>query len=153
MLGPSLLLPLFLIVFGCATVDQAALPPRVSFIGMTPVEISLMEQTFRVRLRIENPNEFAMAFRGLDYELYVNEERMLSGVSPLPARIEAFDSVVVELPGSGSMLQWAATQDAWDGKLIRYRLVGHAHLENGPSRLEFERLGELRLDKLSGGSI
>lgn len=139
-----------LLVAGCTTMKPGAVAPRVSFLGMVPVEFGLLEQTFQVRLRIENPNDFPLVLRGLDYELFVNDEQLLVGVAPIPADIPPFESLVVQLPGRGSILQWINSQDPWDGKSVRYRIVGYAHLSEGQGRVPFEREGEIRLGSVTG---
>jgi len=143
-----------LLVFGCTTaVKPDTLSPRIAFLGMLPVEIGLLEQTFQVRLRIENPNGFPLPIKGLDYELFVNGEQFLVGAAAVPTEIAPFESVVVQLPGRGSILEWINSQEPWDGGSVSYRITGHAHLAEGFGRIPFERDGEIRLDSFAGTLI
>lgn len=139
-----------LLLIGCTGMRPGAVPPRVSFLGMVPTELGLLEQTFQVRLRIENPNDFPLSLQGLDYELFVNGELLLTGVAPIPADVPPFESLIVQLPGRGSILQWINSQDPWDGQSVRYRIAGYAHLSEGLGRVPFEREGEIRLGSVTG---
>jgi len=144
---------LVLLGVACSAVKPEGVAPRVAFLGMVPIELGLLEQTFQVRLRIENPNDFPLTLKGLDYELFVNGEQLLTGVAPVSAEIGPFETVMVQLPGRGSILEWINSQDTWDGDSVRYRITGYAHLSGGAGRVPFEREGEIRLGKVAGTPI
>jgi LEA14-like dessication related protein len=53
--------------------------PDVYLLDVSVTKATLLEQRFMLRLRIDNPNPVALPVRGLDYELYLNEIKLVEG--------------------------------------------------------------------------
>ena len=120
-------------------------PPEVVLIGIQPLESTLLEQRFRVELRIYNPNNRDLDVDGVDFELDVNGQRLARGAGAetltLPRLGEARTSVVVStsfLSVARQLLVLDQTQP------VSYRLKGRLHLGTGLGvTLPFERSGEI----------
>ena len=78
--------------------------PEVELIGLEPMPSRGMEARFRVSLRIVNPNTTALNIDGMAYEVYLRDNRILSGVSNEPLNIGPFSETVAELEVAAGML-------------------------------------------------
>lgn len=74
----------------CATMAGLSEPPRVSLVGIEPVDIRLLEQRVRVTLKVQNPNARDITVRGLDYEIVVNDRLFAQGVSGKTFTVPAY---------------------------------------------------------------
>ena len=59
---------------GCALAPHFE-PPRLSVVGVQVVSSELWEQRLKVRLRVQNPNDVALAVKGIDYTFDVTGQR------------------------------------------------------------------------------
>lgn len=82
---------------GCATLAGLSEPPRVRLAGITPVDVQLFEQRFRVTLQVQNPNARDITIRGLDYEIVVNDRLFAQGVSGKPIIVPAYGESTADL--------------------------------------------------------
>lgn len=126
---------------GCASMGGLAQAPRVSLVSIEPVDVRLFEQTFRVTLRVQNPNARDITIRGLDYEIVVNDKVFAQGVSGKPVTIPAYGEntadveVVSTLQRVMEQLQ-ALTRRAEPS--IDYSITGHANIDGIPIPVPFE---------------
>ncbi|HUO80722.1 MAG TPA: LEA type 2 family protein [Steroidobacteraceae bacterium] len=78
---------------GCAALAPHYEHPQLSVVGVELKDASLAEQHFRVRMRVQNPNDRALPVRGIDYTLRIGGEDFGTGSSvsafTVPARGEA----------------------------------------------------------------
>jgi LEA14-like dessication related protein len=85
-------LVLFELLGGCTALVPHFEKPQLSVVGVELRDASLAEQHFRVRMRVENPNDRALPVRGIDYTLKLAGEDFGSGSSvsafTVPARGE-----------------------------------------------------------------
>lgn len=81
----------------CATMGGLSETPRVSLVSIEPVDVQLLEQRYRVILRIQNPNDRDITIRGLDYEIVVNDRIFAQGVSGKPVTIPAWGESTAEV--------------------------------------------------------
>lgn len=82
---------------GCATMAGLREPPRVSLVGIEPVDIRLFEQRVLVSLRVQNPNAKAITVRALDYEIVVNDRLFAQGVSGKAFTVPAYGESIAEV--------------------------------------------------------
>jgi hypothetical protein len=120
------------VLTGCAIMGGLSEPPLVSLVGITPVDVQLFEQRFRVTLRVQNPNSQDITIRGLDYEIIVND-RLFA-----PAEVEVvstFQRVMEQLRELGVR-----------GKpSIDYAIRGHVSVDGIPIPVPFEYADTLTL--------
>ncbi|MFI8610516.1 LEA type 2 family protein [Pseudomonas sp. NPDC077649] len=67
---------------GCSTwMTGGFKDPDVQLIKVDVIKARLLEQEFRLRFRIDNPNGFSLPVRGLDYAVHLNEMKLAEGYS------------------------------------------------------------------------
>ena len=67
---------------GCSTwVTGSFKDPDVQLINVDVVKARLLEQEFRLRFRIDNPNGVSLPVRGLDYNVHLNGIQLAEGYS------------------------------------------------------------------------
>ncbi len=149
MLRIALLLALVSVV-GCASLTHLKNPPRVRLTDIRITEITLLEQQYELGLRIQNPNEKALAIKGLSFEIELNEQELLSGVSNQRVSVPGYGETVVTVKASstlaGLIRQITGLQQS---KSLEYRLRGKLSADNFGAPIPFDYSGRL-LPKNSG---
>jgi LEA14-like dessication related protein len=119
---------------GCSTFAPKLETPQLSLLGIQMMSTDMFAQKFRVRVKVENPNDLELPVRGLDYKIILMGDSFADGVSSdrfvVPALGEAEFDMVVTTNFVSSL-----------GRLISR--VGGGKLEN----LDYEIAGEVLLDK------
>ncbi len=86
---------------GCQALPNAdAL--RVSVVGVEPLAGAGLELRFNVRLRVQNPNDAAVAFDGVAVDLELNGRPLASGVSDQTGSVPRFGEALLTVPVSVS---------------------------------------------------
>jgi LEA14-like dessication related protein len=119
---------------GCAAFAPKLESPKLSLLGIQMMSTDMFAQKFRVRVKVENPNDLELPVRGLDYQILLMGDSFAEGTSTdrfvVPAKGEAEFDMVVTTNFVSSL-----------GRLISR--VGGGKLEN----LDYEITGEVQLDK------
>ena len=92
-----------LILTGCASLAQRE-PVRINVVGLEPIPGEGMEMRFKVKLRVQNPNETAIDFDGLALDLDLNGRPFASGVSDHSGSVARFGEALIEIPVSVSAI-------------------------------------------------
>jgi LEA14-like dessication related protein len=131
---------------GCATLSPSTEPPSLSIVSIEPVEVTPLEQRYRLKVRLQNPNDHALAISGMSYVLEVNGQALLKGVSDASVTVPRFGESVVELSGVstlfGFMRQIQALQEP-EAQNMHYRLSGKLSLQDRFGSLPFSYEGTL----------
>lgn len=139
------LLVVAMMTSGCAHLLNRPEPPRVTLSGLSLAGADLFEQRYRVRLRVQNPNPEPLPIQGLQYAIFLNDQRFATGVSGKSVTVPAFGERVVEVKGASSMLDLIGQLRSLDAEAIRYRLEGGMRLVDHSLSLPFEHKGEVSL--------
>ncbi|HET7204935.1 MAG TPA: LEA type 2 family protein [Steroidobacteraceae bacterium] len=119
---------------GCSAFAPKLETPQLSLLGIQMMSTDMFAQKFRVRVKVENPNDLELPVRGLDYQIILMGDSFAEGVSSdrfvVPAKGEAEFDMVVTTNFVSSL-----------GRLISR--VGGGKLED----LDYEIAGEVLLDK------
>lgn len=147
-----LLAPPALLLAGCATLPGRD-PVRVQLAGLDPLEGEGLELRFLCRLRVQNPNDTPIDFRGVALDLRVRGSLFASGVSDASGTVPAFGEAVVQLPVTVSAINMARVVIGFamgDGpRKVDYVMTGK--LGGGPfGTMRFESSGELTLPGTEG---
>ena len=123
--------------------------PHLSLESLDWVGGDLLQQHFRARVRVQNPNDRALPVKGLSYTLYVFGDQFAQGESAasftVPALGEAEFDMNVTTNAAGTMLRLLTHPDERN-KPIEYRLVGRVELSFGLLRsVPFEQQGSFSL--------
>lgn len=118
---------LMLLSAGCANLGlQAFDDPDIELLALEPLPSRGLEARFLLRLRIVNPNPIALDIDGLAYDVFLRDNKVLSGASNTPVSIEAYSEgeagveVAAGMMGSLALIRdFMSNPDAGD---IPYRL-------------------------------
>ena len=139
-----------LVLGGCAATGGLEEAPRVSLVNVKPVDIQLLEQRYRVTIRVQNPNAADLRIRGLSYELHLNDELFGTGVSGERTVVPAFGEATVDVDVVSNLAR-LLDQFQWlrglrDGPpSVSYAIKGSITLEGTLVKVPFERAGVLEL--------
>lgn len=92
--------PLF--VAGCTSLPGVQ-APRVQVVGVERLRAEGAELRLALKLRLQNPNVFALDFEGLWLELDVNGRPLATGLSSEKGSVPAFGEFVLTVPVTVSM--------------------------------------------------
>lgn len=126
-LALCLLLGSLLSLNGCAVFNRSYIEPDVSLANVEMLRSNLWEQSFRLRMRVDNPNDRSLPIRGMHYQIYLNDARLATGVTDHAFDVPAYGSEYFNLTVRsniwrhlGDLLKMAETQQPID-----YRIDGH----------------------------
>jgi len=150
--APVLLVAALAVVLAaCSTLGDLQ-SPRLSLVGVQVLSGDMFAQRFRVRVRVENPNDLELPVRGLEYQIILMGDSFADGTSAdaflLPARGEAeFDMLVTTnfVSSFGRLLSRVG-----GGKLedIEYEITGKVFVEKGMLRkIPFSHRGTVDFSK------
>lgn len=151
----SALLLAALVVAGCSTFASKLETPRLSLLGIQMMSTDMFAQKFRVRVKVENPNDVELPVRGLDYKIFLMGDSFAEGMSTerfvVPALGEAeFDMVITTnfVSSLGRLISRVG-----GGKLenLDYEIAGNVMLERGMiKKIPFAHHGKVDVAKALG---
>ena len=68
------------VLSGCSSPGDLK-SPEVRLVKVDVVKAKLLEQHFTLRFRIDNPNNFSLPVRGMDYLVHLNQVKLAEGES------------------------------------------------------------------------
>jgi LEA14-like dessication related protein len=135
-------------LIGCGGLWRTMEPPRIHIVDVTPKEMKLFEQNFDLELRVQNPNEEALAINGLAFELEINGKKFATGVSNENVTVDRFSSGVIHVQAVTSlwdMLQQIAQLQRTGTPLVTYRIRGALYSGSPSVKLPFDNSGEFKI--------
>lgn len=112
---------------GCAMFGSSYNKPDISLANVEMLKANLWEQSFRLRLRVDNPNDRSLPIRGMQYEIYLNDARLATGVSDRAFNVPAYGSEYFELNVRSNL--WRHIRDLVkmieSQQPVDYRIEGH----------------------------
>lgn len=137
-----------LLLSGCSTVQKALNieNPRYSLRNITPhvslaLPLSASSIDIDFDLEVDNPNSVGLRLDQLDFNLFINDSRVLDSVSRQELRIPANGVGSVQLRtriGYDNVRSlWTEIVDVVRGQRARYELRGNAYYETPLGRLKF----------------
>ena len=149
----------FLLLFAAFLAACTGLPigleaPKVSLADIRLAGGGLLEQQFRLTLRVHNPNDRDIPLDGLSFMLELNDMEFAQGASNRPVILQRLGDTLVEVEGVSNLA--AVIQQVQEFKsgpgareAVTYRL--HGKLASGMmGSIPFDRRGEISLADLSG---
>lgn len=149
----SLLLSVLFLLNGCATMAGGD-APSVRIVGLNALPSEGLELRFALKLRVQNPNENALAYDGLSVKLDLDGRGVASGVSNETGEIPRFSDKVLTVPVSisafAALRQFLsgvkASQNEGFNQSIVYSLKGKLGAAAGSSgATRFSDSGEMDL--------
>jgi LEA14-like dessication related protein len=147
----KLFFPLLTLVIltGCAGIVNTVEPPYVSMSNLKLLNAGLFEQHYSLKLRIQNPNDFALPISGMTYHIYINERDFARGVSNKSFTVPPFGEEIIGLniiSNLSSILGQFEQLATGRMEKVSYRLTGSAKLKNRLREIPFEHKGEFELN-------
>lgn len=138
------LIPLLLVLAACAGLLRRPEPPRFTLADVTLVSASLLEQEYRVRLRLQNPNAYPLPIEGVVYDLRLNDRPFATGVSRTPVTVPAYGTEILDLRAFSGLWEVMGQlgELARRGERMSYRVRGHVRLKSPAVELPFDERGE-----------
>jgi LEA14-like dessication related protein len=136
------------IAAGCAGIPLHPDPPEVQVSDLNLIRFGLIEQHYRVGLRIRNPNAYSLPIKAMRYELTVNEIQFAHGWLKDPVTVPAHGEAVVKVEVISHLVSFlsdlAGGMEEDPGR-ISYGISGEIHLTRRSIRIPFEQKGEILL--------
>lgn len=136
----------------CATLGQHEQRVKVTVTSMMPLESTLMEQRYLIKLRIQNRSQKPLSIDGVSFDLELNGKDFASGVSNQQITATAYGEALLEVKVSstifGVIRQIQSLQEL-EGKPFQYQISGNLSTPGSFINLPFRESGEI---DLSAGS-
>jgi LEA14-like dessication related protein len=101
--------------------------PHLTIVNASLMSADMFSQQFRVRLRVDNPNDRALPIKKIEYELFLEGDSFSEGVSMAPFTVPAKDDIEFDLvvrtnfmSGIGRLL----SRLGGGGNTVNYSLIG-----------------------------
>lgn len=123
-------------------------------VALQPVEVTPLEQTYQIRVRLQNPNDHDLDVTGLSYKLEVNRAPLLEGVSNEAFTVPRYGQAVVDVSGVSTFFGFIRQLQALEAQAkpeMTYRLTGKISIRNRMGSLPFEYEGALTLPSAGEG--
>jgi len=145
-------LVMLIVIAGCARFGDA-IPPQVRLADMRPLTGGLLEQRFRLDLRVTNPNDFALDIRAISVDLDLNGQPFASGLSNQATTVPALGNALIPVELSSGILEIARQLlGMTQSTELSYSMKGTAYLGGiGADDVPFEQSGSLGLGSSGGG--
>lgn len=131
----------------CAGLGGFSQKPEVSVAGLNLVQLGLFEQRFLLKLRIQNPNDVELPINGLNFEIELNGQAFIKGLSDKAVSVPRFGEAVLEVMATstlGSTLKQLRDLQKGGRERVDYRIVGRINV-SGLGNVPFERRGDLQM--------
>lgn len=132
---------------GCAAIPGTKpLPPKVSLIGVRPLNLSLTKQKLAFKLKVVNPNRFDLPMESLQFAASFAGQEIAKGSSDKPVTLPARGEAELEVTVNAGIVQVLERfRSMIEGGTIEldYGVKGTVKLANWPRRIPFDVVGEL----------
>lgn len=134
----------------CSSMPKDFEAPRVNIANMAPKDMTIFEQRFDVKLRIQNANDADLSINGLRFDIELNDREFANGMTGQRVVVPRFGSEVVDVEvftTLASFLRQVQDLNAGTGQKVRYRLKGTAFVDSpGTFKAPFDEKGEIELN-------
>ncbi|NNF15664.1 MAG: LEA type 2 family protein [Gammaproteobacteria bacterium] len=117
---------------GCSSLGGIVDPPKVSLANVQLLQAGLLEQRYRLTLRVQNPNSIAVPIKGIDYAITLAGVDFASGVTPNAFSVPARGEDLVGIDISTNLLESA-------------RQI-YSVIRQGPESLDYSVTGNIAVD-------
>ena len=146
----SLLLSSLLLI-ACATTPKME-PVEVTLSDLVPGQMSILEQEYQVKLRVQNPNNFDIALDGAAYQIELNGKAFAKGVARQSVTVPRYGDAIIEgtcISDLSGVLSQISQLTKGAPEKFSYRIKGKLGRSDGSS-IPFEKVGEVDLAGLGG---
>ncbi|HSB69004.1 MAG TPA: LEA type 2 family protein [Candidatus Methylomirabilis sp.] len=143
-----------LVVLACALMLGACAawkvrePLGVTIADITPLEMTLLEQRYAVKVRLLNPNDVELRFDGVVFDLEINGKPFAKGVSNQGGVVPRFGEALIDLQvvsGLQHLLRQIDQLGKGERAAFKYRISGRLHSLGALGSIPFNTSGEFSL--------
>ncbi len=136
-----------MLLFACTGSYIRPEPPIISVIGLETQEVGIIQQQYRLTLRVKNPNNFDVTVKNINFDMFVNGKHLVSGESSDAVRIPSGRSAEVELDVTTGLYQLINQLKQLEKVVMHgsmpYELKGNIRLADVRSGYKFTAKGDL----------
>lgn len=146
---------LLVVLSGCAGLDTYREGVRVTVSDIEILDSTMMEQLYRVTLRIQNRNDQPLSMQGGSFDIEINGKDFGSGVTDTAVTIPPYDDAKIEVRMVSTlfgMLRIIRSLQDRDAGEFDYSISGRLSVEGVLGGLSFRETGELSLPRSLGGA-
>ena len=142
----ALLLASIAALAACSSFGPKLVSPQLSLLGIQILSADMFAQQFKVRVKVENPNELEVAVKGIEYEIFLMGDNFAEGTTDqsfvLPAKGEAEFDMTVKTNFVSSLGRLVSRMGGGKLEDVQYTITGKLLLEKGVMRtIPFSRSG------------
>jgi len=126
-----LLILVFLGLSGCSLFTPRLERPTLSVVRVQLLKSDLWRQEFKVRLRVQNPNERVLPVKGIVYQLDVEDQELAHGMSGDSFVVPALGEAEFDMSVSANMANVLIKLLNKNGSQVEYRIYGKIALSAG----------------------
>jgi len=126
-----LLILVFLGLSGCSLFTPRLERPTLSVVRVQLLKSDLWRQEFKVRLRVQNPNERVLPVKGIVYQLDVEDQELAHGMSGDSFVVPALGEAEFDMSVSDNMANVLIKLLNKNGSQVEYRIYGKIALSAG----------------------
>ncbi|MCP4432794.1 MAG: LEA type 2 family protein [Gammaproteobacteria bacterium] len=150
----ELIILLTLLITGCANIDKHidTIKPTARLVGTRLTNINFEQADLVFDVAVKNKNPFSLRMAGLDYELRVADQSLVSGVMAQGLKLKKSSTSKVSLPVTLKFDDLKKLPGKlWESDQFAYQLASSIHLDLpviGKYSIPFSRKGELPVPKI-----
>jgi len=136
-----------LVLMSCSNLPRNTPRLDVTLSDITPTEVGLFEQQYKIGLRVQNPSDNAIAIDGFAYQIEINGKPFAHGVSAESTTVPRFGQVVVSATAVSSLsglVEQIRQLASGSSDKLRYRITGSFSVSGGGA-IPFDQRGEIGL--------
>ncbi|HSD97771.1 MAG TPA: LEA type 2 family protein [Sulfuricaulis sp.] len=137
---------LAVILSGCAAMQDSLEAPYVTLTDLRMLDMTLFEQRYGLKIRVQNPNPVELPITGMNFQLDINDTELGRGVSDQAVTVPAYGEAVVEIKLTSNLIRifdQIRGLESGKGQSLRYHLSGGLSLANRMSKVPFDYQGEI----------
>jgi LEA14-like dessication related protein len=120
---------------GCASLGSNLVSPTVSVLNVQMLSTDMFAQKFKVRVKVENPNDIQLKVTGIEFEILLMGDGFAEGNSSdqflLPAKGEAEFDMSVSTNFVSSLGRLISRKGGGKLEDVDYEIVGTLYIEKG----------------------
>lgn len=134
----------------CASLGPQEKRLKVTLSSIMPVESTLMEQRYLVKLRVQNRSSKPLTIDGVSFDLRLNGKDFASGVGNQQTTIPGYGDSLLEMKVSSSLfgvIRQIQSIPEMEGKPLAYEISGNLSTPAHFFNLPFRQTGEIDLGR------
>lgn len=141
---------LMIMLAGCAGLSGLSQKPEVSLAGIELAEFKLFEQRFKMKLRIQNPNDVDLMLNGLTFDVDLGGQPFAKGLPERAVTVPRLGEAILEVQATSnlaSVLKQLRELKKNGRERVDYRLSGRVDVD-GYGSIPFDRRGDVQMPSL-----